>query len=318
MQILLLYHLLWCLPDQHLPVDKDYQLCYTADSSGNWEIYRLSKDGLNTINLTQHPDLDAYPSWSPDGNQIAFFSSRDGNEELYLMESEGQNLRRLTNHPAVDKAPCWSPDGRFLAFSSNRRGNFDIYLLRLSDLSVNPVTEHSADDEVPAWSSDGSKIAFQSYRQHNWDIYVVEVESKQEKRLTTQRLPDMYPVWSPSGRQIAYASMRSDNLNFDFELFIMDAESGQYKLQLTDNDTDDACPDWSEDSRTIVFQHEKNGRWTIKSIEVESRHQHLIVDNDHGWSIQPRWQKGQLKPVVPVVQQSQLPQLWGQIKKENE
>ena len=72
MKILLLYHLLWCLPDQQ-PVDKDYQLCYTADSSGNWEIYRLSIGGLNTINLTQHPDLDVYPSWSPDGKQIAFF-----------------------------------------------------------------------------------------------------------------------------------------------------------------------------------------------------------------------------------------------------
>ena len=59
---------------------------------------------------------------------------------------------------------------------------------------------------------------------------MVEVESKQEKRLTTQRLPDMYPVWSPSGHQIAYASMRRDNLNFDFEFFIMDAESDQYKV----------------------------------------------------------------------------------------
>jgi len=64
-------------------------------------------------------------------------------------------------------------------------------------------------------------------------------------------------VWSPDGQQIAYASMRGDNLNFDFELFLMDAESGQHKIKLTHNDTDDACPDWSEDSKSIVFQHEK-------------------------------------------------------------
>lgn len=315
MKTLLLYLLLYLWPNQPAPVDRSYQLCYTADIDGNWEIYRLDVDGLSVTNLTQHPDLDAYPSWSPDGRQIAFFSSRDGNEELYLMGAEGQNPRRLTNHPAVDKAPSWSPDGRFLAFSSNRRGNFDIYLLRLSDLLVTSVTEHSADDEVPTWSSDGSKIAFQSYRQHNWDIYVVDVKSKQEKRLTTHRLPDMYPVWSPDGQQIAYASMRSDNLNFDFELFLMDAELGQHKIQLTHNDTDDACPDWSEDSKSIVFQHEKNGRWTIKAVDLETKHQQALVENDVGWSIQPRWQKGQQKFVVPVVQLYPSLQMWGRIKK---
>ena len=230
------------------------------------------------------------------------------------MQADGSHSRRLTNHPAVDKASSWSPDGSFLAFTSDRRGNFDIYLLRLSDLSLQLLTNHPADDEVPAWSSDGSQIAFQSYRQQNWDIYVIEVETGRERRLTHQRLPDMYPAWSSDNRRIAYASMRQDGLNFDFELFLMDAETGQHKIQLTHNDTDDACPDWSDDLRQIVFQHEKNGRWIVSSINLETEHQRSLVESV-GWSIQPRWQKGQPQYVVPVERHYQLPQMWGQLKK---
>ena len=106
-----------------------------------------------------------------------------------------------------------------------------LYLLRLSDLWLQPRTDHPADDEVPAWSSDGSKIAFQSYRQQNWDIYVIDVKTGREHRLTHQRLPDIYPTWSSDNRRITYVSMRQDGLNFDFELFLMDAETGQHEIQ---------------------------------------------------------------------------------------
>ena len=108
--------------------------------------------------------------------------------------------------------------------------------------------------------------------------------------------------------------MRQDGLNFDFELFLMDAETGQHKIQLTHNDTDDACPDWSYDLRRIVFQHEKNGRWIVRSINLETEHQQSLVESV-GWSIQPRWQKGQSQYVVPVGRHHQLPQMWGQLKK---
>ena len=72
--------------------------------------------------------------------------------------------------------------------------------------------------------------------------------------------------------------MRQDGLNFDFELFLMDAETGQHKIQLTHNDTDDTCPNWSHDLRQIVFQHEKNGRWIVRSINLETEHQQSLVE----------------------------------------
>jgi TolB protein len=37
------------------------------------------------------------PVWSPDGNQIAFYSNRDGDFEIYVVNSDGSNLRQITS-----------------------------------------------------------------------------------------------------------------------------------------------------------------------------------------------------------------------------
>ncbi len=60
-------------------------------------------------NLTNNPALDSSPSWSPDGNRIAFYSERDGNYEIYVMNTDGTGQRNLTNNPAWDSSLFWSP-----------------------------------------------------------------------------------------------------------------------------------------------------------------------------------------------------------------
>jgi Tol biopolymer transport system component len=73
----------------------------------NYDIYKMNSDG-NLTRLTNHPSRDTHPTWSPDGQRIAFMSERDGNEEIYVMNADGSNQIRLTNDPANDWGPAWS------------------------------------------------------------------------------------------------------------------------------------------------------------------------------------------------------------------
>ena len=108
----------------------------------------MNADGSGQTRLTNNEEIDRNPSWSPDGEKIAFNSIRDGNEEIYIMNADGSGQTRLTNNSASDDIdPTWSPDGEKIAFASSSDGNFGIYIMNSADGS--DVTRLTADGFDP-------------------------------------------------------------------------------------------------------------------------------------------------------------------------
>ena len=128
---------------------------------GHWEIYVMDADGKNQKNITQGPfSHDSAPSWSPDGERIAFVSLRDGNFEIYVMDADGKNQRNRTKNPFADRSPSWSPDGKRIAFVSDRDGHvpkgrvlphFEIYMMDADGSNQRNLTNNLHDDCCPSW-----------------------------------------------------------------------------------------------------------------------------------------------------------------------
>ena len=59
------------------------------------------------LRLTDHPEMDWSPAWSPDGRQIVFSSSRNGNYDIFVMDADGSGLTQLTFDAGNDQYPVW-------------------------------------------------------------------------------------------------------------------------------------------------------------------------------------------------------------------
>ncbi|MCP5114606.1 MAG: hypothetical protein GY953_27575, partial [bacterium] len=71
-----------------------------------------------TTPLTSYPGDERTPTFSPDGNQVAFSWNGEAqdNFDIYVKMTGAGRPHRLTDDPATDYSPAWSPDGRSIAF----------------------------------------------------------------------------------------------------------------------------------------------------------------------------------------------------------
>ena len=144
---------------------------------------------------------DEHPSWSPDGERLAFASDRDGDLEIFVLHLETGDLRQITDNEGFDGHPSWSPDSRRIAFASDREGTTDIFVMNADGSAPVPLTNSPFGAYHPNWSPDGAFIAYvgasDAARYPNWDIYVMNADGSGNRRLTTDRGLDRTPAWSP-------------------------------------------------------------------------------------------------------------------------
>jgi Tol biopolymer transport system component len=154
---------------------------------------------------------ERYPSYSPDGTQIAFRGDLDlaepsGDEEIYVMNADGTNVRQLTSNADFDSAPSWSNDGKQIVFERAPAGTFtpgieaqekDVYVMRADGTNVRRLTDSPGLDEGPEFSPDGAKIVFSSARDGQQELYVMDTDGANPRRLTDNPARDESPDWQP-------------------------------------------------------------------------------------------------------------------------
>jgi Tol biopolymer transport system component len=242
------------------------------------QIHVMFEDGSNPTLLTYDRTSNLRPSWSPDGETIAFMSTRDdtSGSEIYVMDADGDPQTALTHDGAFADDPAWSPDGARIAFTSDRSGDVEIYTMDADGGDLTRLTNSPGVDSQPAWSPDGSRIAFTSERAGapgGFEIYSMNADGSLPSRLTNNSDRDEHPDWSPDGDRIAFTSGDGPAS----EIHVMDAD-GDDEQGITENTVDDRNPTWSPDGSRIAFTSLRDSGPNVWVMDADGANATLFIE----------------------------------------
>ncbi|MGH9647595.1 MAG: translocation protein TolB, partial [Bryobacteraceae bacterium] len=119
------------------------------------QIYRMSSDGTDIVRLTNGEGEAVNPSWSPDGQHIAFAWTRGfdpGNYNIFVMDIASRDLIQLTHGEGRNENPSWAPDGVHLVYSSKRARQTQLWTMLADGSSPRQLTT-TGNNQNPVWSN---------------------------------------------------------------------------------------------------------------------------------------------------------------------
>jgi serine/threonine-protein kinase len=223
-----------------------------GEAGGQVDLYVRRVAGGQVIRLTNDSVSERNPSFSPDGEFIAF----TGDASVWIIPTLGGDAK-----PVVRKAewPVWSPDGQRLAFVRSTTGGPDVLAtVRRDGTDVREIfRSRSYFLRGLDWSPDGSEIALErSLGGVTGEIWRVSLDGTLS--LVTRDPPGVNnraPAYTPDGLGIVHSSRRGGATN----LWVISTDGGD-AVPLTSGSGPDDWPSVARDG-TIAYL---NARWQME------------------------------------------------------
>jgi hypothetical protein len=199
-------------------------------------IWIMNADGTGGARVPNTAQNDTWPTFSPDGRQIAFVRLVNRYQRLHVINADGSGLRVVTTSDVHVEDPEWSPDGRRFAFSNG----FDFYVVNADGTGLtNMTTAERSNERHPTWSPDGSQIAFVNLT----DLKVMPATGGASRTIVTGQREMWEASWSPDGTQLAFAADVAGPLQE--ELWVVNANGSNLRRLNVDSET---TLDWGRQS----------------------------------------------------------------------
>jgi TolB protein len=195
------------------------KVAFASNRDGQWDLYVLEILTGEILRLTDTPEYEASPSWSPDNQWLACERYQDENLEIAIVSlvNPEQEIIFLTQDPAFDHSPAWAPDGRHVAYVSNRAGNNDIWLADLDktgeDRILNLSRTPGASESQPVWTTDGHYLAWASSAQNIGYSGIYVWDAIQPERAAVWIGEGDFPAWNTDGDKLT-AILHSPNQEY--------------------------------------------------------------------------------------------------------
>jgi TolB protein len=183
------------------------RIAFVSQRDGNAEIYVMNADGTGATRVTNDPQADGRPAFSPDGQALVFHSSRPaGKQQIWTVNVDGTGLTQLTRD-SVNSSPTVSPDGQMVAYVSTRNKDGDIWLMGRDGSNQRQFTRSAQQRESePRFLRDGTLAYLVERREGNRTVQQVvraDLSTGSVTALTGTDLAIASFAVSPSGDLVA-------------------------------------------------------------------------------------------------------------------
>ena len=249
------------------------------------------------------------PSFSPDGNTIAYFTDQSGYMDLILYEvgSEKQKKRLIRGNTTPDfeelkwlqPGISWSPDGKFISFASKSGEQDSIIIVNVKSGKYEKISIDLDGVFTTSWHPSEKRIAFMGHKDDSSDIYVIDLDSNEVKNITNDIFSEASPSWSPDGAKIYFTSDRgvNSNINAMFDVDFSQTDIYEYDFsnaqvsQITNTSVNENYPVANADGDlfytsdyngiTNIFKHNLSSNDSFPITNVITGIQQIDIDKNN-------------------------------------
>lgn len=168
------------------------------------------------------------PSWSGNGERVAFALPTDYATDIFVMEADGLNFRNVTQHGSYDMWPSFSPDGLWLAFVSDRV-------------------------QCPTWTPNEPNTCDRpgALVPNEGNLYVLNMNTAELRQVTDVTLNGP-PQWI-TNTELVFSTGGNNALATESQIWRLDIEAGT-AVNVSQGATLNISESWNSDASRVIYQ----------------------------------------------------------------
>lgn len=237
--------------------DTGGRIVFTLIVEKRRHIFQVEPENGKVSRLITEPGENYAPSFSPDGNALAFVSTRSGAPQIWITDPAMEEFSQLTKTKGEKSHLEWAPDGKSIVFTSTKDTGGDqtsnIARVDLATGKVSKVTNFKGRSTTPTISKE-KRIAYSTNRfWPGWDICTKPLKSGSETCLLTGNNSFTYPSYSDDSSTLAF--VRNNGQTSDLGLM----STANSDVRFLSMKSKIAEPEWSPDQSSILLREQIDG-----------------------------------------------------------
>lgn len=270
------------------------------------QIWVASSNGNMEVQYTRSESSSTSPSFSPDGQHIAFMSRRSDKNQIWLMRLMGGEAEQITFEKNGVNSFKWSPNGKMIAFlktdeltedeekrNKEKRDVIEvdknykyahIYTTTIekakgTERKVQRLTGGDFNVDSFDWSPDGKSIVFShkanpkiNTNRIDANISLVASDSSALKSLVSRPGPDTNPKFSPDGQYIAFESTggRPEPIGMN-DIYVISKEGTGLRKLVDTPDRSASINSWGAEGKSIYFTETFHTSRVLYNMPIETK-----------------------------------------------